>query len=63
MDSQQQRADTKPTNIVALTSVFPYLPEMIESFDVPPDAVAKWVCLAFIFCPSEWHDELELNLY
>jgi hypothetical protein len=27
---------------VALTGVFPYLPEMIESFDVPRDQVAKW---------------------
>jgi hypothetical protein len=27
---------------VALTGVFPYLPEMIESFDVPHDQVAKW---------------------
>lgn len=26
----------------ALTSVFPYLPEMIESFDVPKNAVSKW---------------------
>lgn len=25
-----------------LTSVFPYLPEMIESFDVPKADVAKW---------------------
>lgn len=32
---------------VALTSVFPYLPEMIESFDVPPDEVAKWVIFYF----------------
>ena len=34
------------TTTVALTSVFPYLPEMIESFDVPPDEVAKWVPLS-----------------
>jgi MFS family permease len=27
---------------MALTSVFPYLPEMIESFDVPPNEVGKW---------------------
>ncbi|KAF2415505.1 permease of the major facilitator superfamily [Tothia fuscella] len=27
---------------VALTGVFPYLPEMIESFGVPPNEVAKW---------------------
>lgn len=27
---------------VALTSVFPYLPEMIESFGIPRDEVAKW---------------------
>ncbi|MCJ1465269.1 hypothetical protein MMC07_003885 [Pseudocyphellaria aurata] len=27
---------------IALTSVFPYLPEMIESFDVPKNNVAKW---------------------
>lgn len=27
---------------IALTSVFPYLPEMIESFNVPKDAVSKW---------------------
>ncbi|MCJ1454399.1 hypothetical protein MMC28_004752 [Mycoblastus sanguinarius] len=27
---------------VALTSVFPYLPEMIETFNVPKDAVSKW---------------------
>lgn len=32
--------------IVALTSVNPYLPEMIESFGVPQDEVAKWVCPA-----------------
>ena len=30
---------------VALTSVFPYLPEMIESFNVPPDQIAKWAGL------------------
>ncbi|MCJ1465005.1 hypothetical protein MMC07_003620 [Pseudocyphellaria aurata] len=27
---------------IALTSVFPYLPEMIESFNVPKNSVAKW---------------------
>jgi len=27
---------------VALTSVFPYLPEMIESFHIPKNEVAKW---------------------
>lgn len=27
---------------IALTSVFPYLPEMIESFDVPKNKVAGW---------------------
>jgi MFS family permease len=27
---------------MSLTSVFPYLPEMIESFDVPPNEVGKW---------------------
>lgn len=27
---------------IALTSVFPYLPEMIESFKVPKEAVSKW---------------------
>ncbi|KAK7537355.1 major facilitator superfamily domain-containing protein [Phyllosticta citribraziliensis] len=27
---------------IALTSVFPYLPEMIESFGVPKDEIAKW---------------------
>ncbi|KAL6714113.1 hypothetical protein ACLMJK_008607 [Lecanora helva] len=27
---------------IALTSVFPYLPEMIESFNVPKNAVSKW---------------------
>ncbi|MCJ1353648.1 MAG: hypothetical protein MMC33_003635 [Icmadophila ericetorum] len=30
---------------VALTSVFPYLPEMIESFNVPRNEVAKWAGL------------------
>src|SRR5271154_1934200 len=30
---------------VALTSVFPYLPEMIESFNVPTEKVAKWAGL------------------
>ena len=28
-----------------MTSVFPYLPEMIESFNVPPDQIAKWAGL------------------
>lgn len=28
---------------VALNSVYPYLPEMIESFDIPKNDVAKWV--------------------
>lgn len=27
---------------IALTSVFPYIPEMIESFGVPKDEIAKW---------------------
>jgi MFS family permease len=27
---------------IALTSVFPYLPEMIESFNVPTDQIAQW---------------------
>jgi MFS family permease len=27
---------------MSLTSVYPYLPEMIESFNVPPDEVGKW---------------------
>jgi MFS family permease len=27
---------------IAFTSVFPYLPEMIESFDVPTDKIAQW---------------------
>jgi MFS family permease len=27
---------------IALSSVFPYLPEMIESFDIPRNEVAKW---------------------
>lgn len=27
---------------IALTSVFPYLPEMIESFNVPTDKIAQW---------------------
>lgn len=27
---------------LALTSVFPYLPEMIQSFGVPKEEVAKW---------------------
>lgn len=31
---------------IALTSVFPYLPEMIESFNVPKDAVSKWAGIA-----------------
>ncbi|MCJ1269927.1 hypothetical protein MMC22_009820 [Lobaria immixta] len=31
---------------IALTSVFPYLPEMIESFNVPKNNVAKWAGIA-----------------
>lgn len=31
---------------IAMTSVFPYLPEMIESLDVKPDQVAKWAGFA-----------------
>ena len=31
---------------IAMTSVFPYLPEMIESLDVPPDQVAKYAGIA-----------------
>ncbi|KAF2099108.1 MFS general substrate transporter, partial [Rhizodiscina lignyota] len=31
---------------VALTGVFPYLPEMIESFDVPKAKVAQWAGIA-----------------
>lgn len=31
---------------IALTSVFPYLPEMIESFDVPEKEVSKWAGIA-----------------
>ena len=33
---------------IALSSVFPYLPEMIESFDVPKNDVSKWagICAA-----------------
>lgn len=31
---------------VALTSVFPYLPEMIESFGIRTDRVARWAGLA-----------------
>ena len=39
---------------VALTSVFPYLPEMIESFDVPKNEVAKWAgILSAIFSVSQ----------
>lgn len=30
---------------LALTSVFPYLPEMIRSFGIPQDNVAKWAGL------------------
>lgn len=30
---------------LALTSVFPYLPEMIESFGIPKDNVARWAGL------------------
>ncbi|KAF2224749.1 major facilitator superfamily domain-containing protein [Elsinoe ampelina] len=31
---------------IAMTSVFPYLPEMIESLNVAPDEVAKWAGFA-----------------
>ena len=31
---------------IAFTSVFPYLPEMIESFNVPKDEVSKWAGIA-----------------
>ena len=31
---------------IALTSVFPYLPEMIESFNVPEKEVSKWAGIA-----------------
>jgi len=31
---------------IAMTSVFPYLPEMIESLDVPPDQVAAYAGIA-----------------
>ena len=31
---------------IALTSVFPYLPEMIESFNVPKNKVARWAGIA-----------------
>lgn len=31
---------------IALTSVFPYLPEMIESFGVPQNEIAKWAGIA-----------------
>jgi MFS family permease len=31
---------------IAFTSVFPYLPEMIESFDVPTDKIAQWAGIA-----------------
>ncbi|GAB7344596.1 hypothetical protein MBLNU457_3091t1 [Dothideomycetes sp. NU457] len=31
---------------IAMTSVFPYLPEMIESLSVPPDQVAKYAGIA-----------------
>jgi MFS family permease len=39
---------------VALTGVFPYLPEMIESFNVPPNEVAKWAgILSAVFSVSQ----------
>lgn len=31
---------------IALSSVFPYLPEMIESFEVPKEDVSKWAGIA-----------------
>ncbi|KAF2138279.1 uncharacterized protein K452DRAFT_290869 [Aplosporella prunicola CBS 121167] len=31
---------------LALTSVFPYLPEMVESFKVPKNKIAKWAGIA-----------------
>ncbi|PNS15676.1 hypothetical protein CAC42_4128 [Sphaceloma murrayae] len=31
---------------IAMTSVFPYLPEMIETLSVPPDEVAYWAGIA-----------------
>ncbi|KAG8533651.1 uncharacterized protein KY384_001392 [Bacidia gigantensis] len=31
---------------IALSSVFPYLPEMIESFDIPKKDVSKWAGIA-----------------
>ncbi|EPE02784.1 major facilitator superfamily transporter [Ophiostoma piceae UAMH 11346] len=48
---------------LALTSVFPYLPEMIKSFGVPQDEVAKWagmtsavfsVCQSITAVPWGW---------
>ncbi|KAF1350187.1 major facilitator superfamily domain-containing protein [Delphinella strobiligena] len=36
---------------VAFTSIFPYLPEMIESLDVPKDQVAKWAGIAASMFP------------
>ncbi|OCL02081.1 MFS general substrate transporter [Glonium stellatum] len=38
---------------IALTSVFPYLPEMIESFGIPKNDIARWAGLTssmFSFC-------------
>ena len=40
---------------IALTSVFPYLPEMIESFGVPKNDIARWAGLTsaiFSLCQS-----------
>lgn len=40
---------------LALTSVFPYLPEMIASFGVDKDSIAKWAGLTgatFSVCQS-----------
>jgi len=31
---------------ISLTSIFPYLPEMIESFHVPPNDIARWAGIA-----------------
>ncbi|MCJ1308915.1 hypothetical protein MMC25_002570 [Agyrium rufum] len=39
---------------VALTSVFPYLPEMIESFNIPKKDIAKWAgFLSAVFSLSQ----------
>ncbi|KAF2716142.1 MFS general substrate transporter [Polychaeton citri CBS 116435] len=40
---------------IASTSVFPYLPEMVESFGVPQDQIAKWAGLCastFAICQA-----------